>query len=115
MPINLQIRMQPTLHQHAGAAEFDSFADFLVDGIEIEDVPFFCLRPFQRTIKRAEGAVLGAEVRVINVTVDDVGGHSLGMETATDGVGFHADADEIVGVVEIEGLGVSQGHGLDLF
>jgi hypothetical protein len=37
------------------------------------------------------------------------------MELAADGVGFHANSDEIVRVIEFEGLGVGQGHGLALF
>jgi len=31
---------------------------------------------------------------------------------AAHSIGFHADADEIVGVEEIEGLGLGEGHGL---
>jgi hypothetical protein len=37
------------------------------------------------------------------------------MQLAADRVGFHADADEIVGIVQIERLGMSEGHGLGLF
>jgi hypothetical protein len=110
VPINLEIGMQASLHQHSCAAEVHGLANLVVDRIELEDVSLFRLRPFQRTVKRAEGAVFGAEVRVIDVAINDVRDHTLGMELAAKGVGFHADADEIVGAVEVEGLGAGEGH-----
>jgi len=115
VPLNFQVGMQAALHQHAGAAELDGLANFFVNGVEIEDVSLFRLRPFQRAIKRAKGAILGAEVRVVNVAVDDVSGDALRMQSATDSVGFHADSDQIVGAVEVEGLGVGEGHILGVF
>ena len=36
------------------------------------------------------------------------------MQLAAHGVGFHADADQIVGTVEIKGLGVGKGHVVDI-
>ena len=103
--------MQAALHQHAGAAQFDGLANLFVDGVELEDVAFFGGRAFQRTVEGAEGAVLGAEVGVVDVAVDDVGDHAFGMQLAADRVGFHADADQVVGVEQVEGLGFGQGHG----
>ena len=32
------------------------------------------------------------------------------MQAAADSVGFHADADEVVGVEHLPGLGLGQGH-----
>ena len=98
--------MQAALHQHAGAAEFDGLANLFVDGVEIENVAFLRGGAFQRAIEGAEGAVLGAEVRVINVAVDDVGDRAFGMQLAADRVGFHADADQVVGVGTSRGLGI---------
>ena len=98
--------MQAALHQHSGASEFDGLANLFVDGVEIENVAFFRGGAFQRAIEGAEGAVLGAEVRVINVAVDDVGDRAFGMKLAADSVGFHADADQVVGVEHLEGLGL---------
>jgi len=40
--------MESTLHQHAGAAEFDGLADLVVDGVEIENVAFFRGGSFKR-------------------------------------------------------------------
>ena len=80
VPVDLEVGMQAALHQHAGAAEFDGLANLFVDGVELEDVALFRGRAFQRAIEGAEGAVLGAEVGVINVAVDDVGDRALGMQ-----------------------------------
>ena len=79
VPLNLQIGMQATLHQNACPPEFDGFADLVIDRVEIEDVAFLCLRAFQRPVERAKCAVFGAEVRVINVAVNDVGDDALGV------------------------------------
>ena len=37
-PIDLQIRMQAALHQHARAANLHSLANLFVDSLEVEDV-----------------------------------------------------------------------------
>src|SRR5207253_10537789 len=93
VPVNFQIGMQAALHQHARAAEFDGFANLVVDRFQIEDVPLFSFGSLQWTIKRAECAVLGAEVRVINIAIDNVSNHALGMQFAPYGVGLQSDAD----------------------
>jgi len=110
VPLDLQIGMQATLHQNSGAAEFDGFANLVVDRFQIEDVPLFGFGSFQWTIKRAECAVLGAEVRVINVAIDDVSDHALGMQFTAHGVSFHADADQVIGAKQIYSLCFGEGH-----
>ncbi len=65
-------------------------------------------------VEGAEGAVLGAEVGVVDVAIDDVGDDALGVEAATDGVGLEAQPDEVRGVEVIEGLGAGQRHGFSL-
>jgi hypothetical protein len=73
VPVNLHLRMQTALHQRACPAEFDRLSNLVVDRAEVENAAFPRRRSFQRTIERAEGAILGAEVCVVNVAVDDVG------------------------------------------
>ena len=63
-----------------------------------------------RAVEGAEGAVFGAEVGVVDVAVDDVGDHALGVETTADGVCFHADADEVVTVEAIRELFAASSH-----
>src|SRR5205807_9852524 len=110
VPVNFQIGMQAALHQHACAAKFDGFANLVVDRFEIEDVSLFSFGSLQWTIKRAESAILGAEVRVVNVAINDVGDHALGMQLAAQGVGFHTDADQIIGAKQIYSLCFGEGH-----
>src|SRR5438552_8675058 len=110
VPGNFQVRMQAALHQHACAAWFDRLANLVVDRFEIEDVPLFSCGSLQWTIKRAECAVLGAEVRVIHVAIDDVSDHALGMQFTAHGVSFHADADQVIGAKQIYSLCFGEGH-----
>src|SRR5437899_2331679 len=110
VPVNFQIGMQAALHQHARAAEFDRLANLVVDRFEIEDVSLFSFGSLQWTIERTESAVFGAEVRVINVAIDDVGDHALGMQFTAHGVSFHADADQVIGAKQIYSLCFGEGH-----
>ncbi len=55
-------------------------------------------------VEGAEAAVLGAEIGVVDVAVDDVADHAFGMQLAADGVGLHADADQVVGLEQVEGF-----------
>src|SRR5208282_2750225 len=80
VPVNLQIRMQPALHQYARAAQLDRLTDFFVDGLKIQDVALFRGGSFQWPVERAKGAVFRAEIRVIDVAVDDVGDHAFRMQ-----------------------------------
>ncbi len=66
--------MQAALHQNAGAAQIDRLLDLVEDRFLRKDVAF--LVP-HRTVERAEAAVLGAEVRVVDIAVDDVGDHAV--------------------------------------
>ena len=111
VPVNLEVRMQAALHQHSRTAELDGLADLLVDRVELEDVAFLRGRPFQRAVECAEGAIFSAEVGVIDVAVDDVGDRAFGMKPSTHRVGFHADADQVVGLEHLQGLLLGQGHG----
>src|SRR3954453_12338693 len=104
--------MQTSLHQHARPAQLDCLTNLFVDRIKIENVSLFCFRPFQRTIKRTERAIFCTEVRVVNVAIDDVGGDAFWMQATSDSIGFHADSDQIVRAIQVEGLSLGEGHGL---
>ncbi len=94
--------MQTALQQHSRAAQLHRLAHLVVDGFEIEDVAFLRQLAFERAVEGAEGAVLGAEVGVVDVAVDDVGDHTFGMQLAAHRIGFHADADQVIGAVHLE-------------
>ena len=72
---------------------------FVVNSFEVEDVAFAGQLALQRTVKGAEGAVFSAEIGVVDIAVDDVGNDAIGMQLAAHRVGFHPDADEVVGVI----------------
>src|SRR5581483_7792461 len=105
-------RMQSALHQHTRPPEFYRLADLLVDGFEIQNVTLFGLRAFQGAVEGAESAVLGAEVGVIDVAVNDVGDHAFGVQLSPHRVRFHANADQVIGTEQLYGLCVGQRHNL---
>src|ERR1700690_1901103 len=110
MPVDFEVGVESSLHEDARAPEFDGLADFFVNRIEVEDVPLFRRRAFERAIEGAEGAILRAEVWVVNVAIDDVGDGAFRMQAAANGVSLHADSDKVVGVEQVEGLLFGQGH-----
>src|ERR1700730_13955161 len=97
MPVNLEIRMQASLHQYSGASEFDGFADLLVDGLEIQDVSFFGFRSLEWTIERAKRAVLGAIIRVVDIAINNICDDAMRMQFSPHRVSFHSDANKIIG------------------
>ena len=102
--------MQAALHEHTRAAQFQGLSYLFVNRVEIEDVPLSSQLTLQWTIESAERAVLGAKVGVVNVAIDDVGNHAFRMQLAPHGIGFHADANQIIGAEHIESLLSGQGH-----
>src|SRR5258707_890466 len=104
VPLKLQVGMQPALHEHACASKFHGLLDFLVDGFEIQHIAFGAAGALYRSIESAEGAVLGAEIRVINIAVDNVSDHSFRMVLVPDSVRFHADTDQIIGAEQVQSL-----------
>ena len=59
-----------TLHQHLRAAERDSFFNFFVEFVKRDDVGIVI---FFHAIKRTKLAIDIADVRVIDIAVNDVG------------------------------------------
>ena len=84
VPLERQIRIVPTLQQQLNAAERDRLVDLAEDLLEAEHVSFG--RP-DRPIERAEVAARDADVRVVDVAIDDVGDESVGMLAGADLVG----------------------------
>ena len=70
IPLLRQFRMMPALHQELRAAERDGLLDFFVHLVERDDVGIVILF---HPVKRAELAIDIADVRVIDVAVNDVG------------------------------------------
>ena len=87
--------MQSALHQQSRAAQLQHLVDFFVDGFEGKQVTVFRA---QRPVKRAEGTIFRAEIRVIDVAIDLIGGDARIGFFPAHGIRFHADADQVVGV-----------------
>ena len=64
----------------------------------------------ERAVEGAERAVLRAEIGVVDIAIDDVGHHALGVKAPTDGVGLEAQPDEVRGIEVIKGLLAGQRH-----
>ena len=101
VPLDLEVGVQAALHEDAGAAQIEGLLDLVEDDFLGEHVAFGVAHG---AVEGAEGAVLGAEVGVVDIAVDDVGDDALGVPLAADGVGLHADADEVIGAEQVEGF-----------
>src|ERR1700757_1803588 len=118
-PINLELGMKTALHQHTRAAHLHRLSNLFVDLFKVEDVALRGTRirfsgSGQRPIEGAEGAVLGAEVGVVDVAIDDVGDHAFRVQLAAHSVRFKSQADEVRGVEVVERLLAGQSHTLIL-
>ena len=84
VPLNRQVGVVAALQQQLVAADRDRLVDLAEDLLEAEDV---AVRGPDRAIERAEVAAGDADIRVVDVTVDDVAHDTLGMLAAADRVG----------------------------
>ena len=88
VPLNRQIRIVAALQQELIAADRDRLVDLLEDLLEAEHVAF---ARSHRAIERAEVAARDADVRVVDVAVDDVGDDAFGMLAQADRVSETAE------------------------
>src|SRR5690349_14512077 len=101
IPFDFQFRMQAALHQNSRAAQIDGLLNLLEDHVFRVDV---ALGVPHRPVEGAEAAILGAEIRVVDVAIDDVADDPVGMVLAAHRVGRHPDADQIVAAEEVDRL-----------
>src|SRR6516225_2425147 len=99
IPLDTQVRMQSTLHQNPGASKINRFLDLVEDLFLRQDVSFLVAH---RAIERAEAAILGAEVRVVDIPVDDVGNDAFRMKLLSHRIRRHPDPDKVVGRKKID-------------
>src|SRR5258708_29490923 len=83
VPLDLEVGMQAALHQDAGAAEVERLLDLREDYFVGMKVPFGAAHG---PIERAEAAILGAEIRLVDVAVDDVADDALRTQLPPHGV-----------------------------
>src|SRR5262249_13343257 len=85
--------METSLHQHAGSAQRDSFIDLCADFFHRPDVSVRRPRP---AIERTESAHDVADVRVVDIAIDDVSDDVVRMTAAPNLVGSRANAGYVV-------------------
>ena len=76
VPRERQVGIVAALQQQLDPADRDSLVDLAEQLVESEDIAF---RRSDRTIERAEVALGDADVRVVDVAIDDVGDDALGV------------------------------------
>ena len=91
--LDSQVGMQSALHQHPRAAQRNHLLDLRVNIFERQDVPV--LGP-QRPVERAERAILGAEIGVVDVPVDLVGSHARISLPPPHFVSRHPDPNQVM-------------------
>ena len=84
VPLDGQIRVVPALQQQLSPAERNRLVDLPENLSETENVS---VRRADGPIERAEVAACDADVRVVDVAIDDVGDDALGMLAGANFVG----------------------------
>src|SRR5260370_18394946 len=77
VPLDLEVGMQPALHQDAGAAEVERLLDLREDYFVGMKVPFGVAHG---PVERAEAAILGAQIRVVDIAVHYVAYDAVRMQ-----------------------------------
>ncbi len=93
VPLDTKVWMQSALHQDAGAAECNCFVDLFANLVDGANVSVRCSRP---PIKRAEGANYVADIRVIDIAIDDIGDDIVRVSALTNFVSGGANPRNIV-------------------
>jgi hypothetical protein len=109
-PFDLEIGVETTLHQYPGASHFECFGNFLINSLEVENVTFSGEFAFKGPVKGTKAAILGAKICIVDVAVNNVGHHALGMQLAPQGIRFHAQANEVFGSEIVESLRPGNRH-----
>ena len=99
VPLERDVRIVPALDEDLHAAERLGLLDLLADLLERERVPFAVLRA---TVEGAEAAVGHADVRVVDVAVDDVRDDAVRMQRFAAPVGLEAEFEQRGVGVEVE-------------
>ncbi len=105
--IDLQVGMQAALKKNAVAAKFQHLFDFFENFLEAKDVAVLCPKG---TVERAERTILGAEIGVVDVAIDLVGGDARVVLFKAELVRGHADTDQVIGFEHVERLLFGQCH-----
>ena len=93
IPLDSEVGVQPALHQDARAAERNGFIDLRADFFEAANVGVGCARA---TVERAKGPDDLADVRLVDVAIDDVGDDVLRVTPRAYLIGSGSHACDVV-------------------
>ena len=93
VPLDAKVRVQSALHQHARATQRDRLVNLLANFVERAHVSIGRAGP---PIERAERADNVADVRVIDVAIDDVGDDVVRVTPPANLVSGRADARDVI-------------------
>src|SRR5437764_284217 len=94
IPLDVEIRMQSALHQHTGAAEFNSLVDPSANFLDRMNVGVGFSRP---PVERAESADDVADVGIIDVAIDYICNNIARIFPLSYLVSGKADANKVIG------------------
>jgi hypothetical protein len=101
IPVQRQVRVHAALHEDLGAADLDELADLLQQLLEGQRIRVVLVPVAAKGAERAAGR---ADVRVVDVAIDDVGPKDLAVDPPAAGVGPAAELVDRHLVVEAQGL-----------
>ena len=101
VPRQRQVGIVAALQQQLDAADGDRLVDLPEQLVEAEDVAF---GRSDGPVERAEVALRDADVRVVDVAVDDVGDDAVGMLAGTDAIGEPSEQRRRRAAIELERL-----------
>src|SRR3954468_1120598 len=99
IPLERNVRIVPALEQNLDAADRFALVDLGADLLEAQDIAFAVLGP---AVERAELAVGDADIGVVDVPIDDVGNHLLGVVPPPLGIGELPQLEERCPLIELE-------------
>src|SRR6266404_4570553 len=93
IPFDAKVRVQSALHQHPRAAQSNRLVNLCANLVDRAHVSIGRARP---PIKRAERADNIADVRIVDVAIDDVSDDVVGMPSLANLIGGGADARDVI-------------------
>src|SRR5580658_6096841 len=86
VPIQGQIGMMTSLQKNLRASLLLGFRDLMDDLFRLVDIAFLCIARF--AVKSAEFAIGHADIGVIDITVNQVGGGLIALGADFQGIGY---------------------------
>src|SRR4051812_1215347 len=99
IPLEWDVGVMPALKQNLNATDRLALVDLGSDLLEAQDIAFCVFGP---AVERAEFAVGNADVRVVDVPVDDIGDHVLRVLPPPLGIGQLSQLQQRGALVELE-------------